>query len=543
MISKVLSSSHTVNSATPPSTPEIQRRIARHKETHSTLVDLDKDLFLSKLLLHLRLSNEVENTLIAKFLEVKALIVKEEIALNDKDILFTCVAKILFAQAPLDDQKTSIEGALKKCTNGYFLPRGQIIVNFLKEPSTPEVLEASVLSQLADQLNSVQNFSCTLIFPTLKTIIKANLYNQFQKIPPVSGEAALNKVRADLLQWTKDSHFNKKQVITVEKGDFAKLAWLAIPHIEDPKLILLYAQFLTFLFFHDDIGDNRTALDSADSLAMVEERNNLFKAIFKGTGDPSLRNSTDPLIICAFELSDEISRIISETPPFKDSFNFDFFNNTLKSYFDFTTEETKEILHDQILGISGYAPKRVETSALKVCFALSAILSTIPVSQTQVEQRLNEVIYYGDLYVSYCNDLVSFVKEIQSTSYSLTMMFLLEQAKSAKIIDLDVAFIDEASLQDIFTKNPTIIRDAISMTIATIHSTYFSYIQKNKALRDPSDIQFAEQVIRPWMIGNAVWQEESDRYLNKSSFKGNLTEYVGHLLTTDVYQLIKVGQV
>ena len=542
MIYKVISVIQSLPEESPPSTPEVTRRLVTYKDANRELSELDKDSFLQKILLHLRLKKDVEEQVIQLFLKLNNLVKESQIDLIPKDIFFISITKIL---APLQNGISTpdkFEERLKAATNGFFLPRGQIIFSLLKDTSIDAIDSVETLSKVARQLSLVRPYPCTMVFHNIELMVTAQLYNQFQVVEPKTGPQGLENTRKELKEWAVNSGFSKKQIATVEVGDFAKLAWLTTPYLDDPKRILVYAKFLTFLFFHDDIGDSKEALEETDAAIKIKERNELFKKIFKQEISGEVRQSKDPLIKCAIELSETINGYISEASEEGIDLNLGFLQRTLDKYFEYTAEETEDILQKKILGTLAYGIKRLETSALKVCFALSAILNQVPITDEQLEKKeMKALIDSGDLHVSYANDLISFPKEITSMSYSLTMIYLLESAKAEGLISMDEAFITPESLELIYKQNQDLIINAIKSVVKSINTEYFSYIQAEKSLKDPEDIKFATTVVRPWITGNSTWQSESDRYLNSSGFKGNITEYVGHLLTNKGFRYCKIG--
>ncbi len=541
MIYKIISSSDFLDDETTATTPEITRRIAGYRESTPGVVELDKDLFFQKILLQLKLKGSIEREIIQSFCQLKETLEAEGVELLLKDIFFISLIKVL---SPLPDGMSSpdqFEQRLKKCTNGYFLPRGQIIFSVLKDILLEDVKSLNTLKKISHQLSLVKPFPCTLIFQNIELMVTTELYNQFQTVTPKSGATGLDQVRAELKDWISKSGFSKKQIATATAGDFAKLAWLTTPHLEDPELILMYAKFLTFLSFHDDLGDNKEALGERDAAAKIREKNEQFKRIFKNDIPQEWRMSKDPLIRSAIELSEAIHTKVAEAVKRDLHLNLGFFHRTLDDYFDFTAQETEDILNEKILTLSSYAPKRLETSSLKVCFALSAILNGIPMSDTQLEkQKMKDLIDTGDLHVSYANDVISFPKEITSTSYSLTMIYLLEYAKAEKIVSIDAAFISTDDLKQIYQQDKGIIVQAIKLAVTTVNTTYFAYIQSKKSLSDSEDKKFADIIVQPWIPGNGIWQSEIDRYLNSSDFKGNITEYAGYLVTKKGFQHHKI---
>lgn len=423
-----------------------------------------------------------------------------------KDLILYVVAMEKFTHSKNHFNEESYK-TLAEAFNGHFLPNGKVIMDAIVRQHTNPVDEVSFFTYLKAELHKHRPFPLTLIFHDLKLVVVGELHNRLRRSDHKCGPIVLDKMRMDLKKWVIDTGFDKLQQKTVEVGDFAKLAFNVTPFMDESHIddMNFYSRFLTFLFFHDDIGDNKESLDEKSKLEIISNRNDKFKQIMKGRIRVA-DTCTDKLLVAAQQIKDYITKIISENT----DLNYDFFLEEFDKYLDETLSRRQD--HIPPFG-SDYRKSILLTSSMYLRTSLLAILYRINIQASMFPQQAGEetdfsqTLKYQNLHVSLANDVVSSPREIQIQAHSLVMEKMAVRMHESDIITSDCLLIHK-KVKRFYEEMPekfiAALTDSISETNMMMRY-YCAY--SDKLSGDESRID--KIVIRPWIYGDGDWQAET----------------------------------
>jgi len=467
--------------------------------------------------------------------------------LNDCDAL--CLAALIHLHSKqIATTNATISTALSPILNGYSAPMGNAFTRkFLEAPIKAEDISAETIAPFERVKQSYAPFETTLIFPSIKFVLRGELLNLIPRPEIQSGEATLHRLRQDIQTWAETLGFSGDQIDTIKSGDFVQLAWRALPNLGPDKYkeILTYGKFLTFLFFHDDIGDNQeSVLSQATKLQEISLRNRDLTTLFSATSKEEIyshfRTSEDPIIRAAVEIMDFMIEISDELSLRGDYINLGYVHREVKNYLEATSKESKCVNDNVRINESLYlSDVRPYTSSLYACFAMSAILQRISIADDVLSQaKVKDLTFLGNELVSLPNDVISFPKEIEQRAFSLVQIKLVEKAIDQGLISSDSVFVSKDTIQIIMKDRPDLLVEAVRDVSRQTNTSMRAFSEQAQTTPRVAK-KFIDEVVIPWIPANGDWQNKSERYVRKLGLTGSLPDCIETLRASHSYTVVQ----
>ena len=275
-----------------------------------------------------------------------------------------------------------------------------------------------------------------------------------------------------------------RSLARLEAARFATLAARAYPELA-PEALELAADWITFLFFYDDLCDRHASPADAKSLRAAEDR---LLQLARTPGSRA-RDEEDPL---ARALDSILARVSARTGPRWRAR----FGERFAEYVEGVRWERALRVRREIPSLATYRRLRPLISAVYPCLDLAALLAGRP-AHARARALVEALELMANNYISWVNDIYGVDKErVEGTTANLVLVLRHEQALSW----------DDA------------IERAIEQCNAELRA--FRSLERELALLGiAGEGQLVAHVhaLQSWMRGNLDWHRETARYRDGSA--------------------------
>ncbi|GEM_PF-1788804 len=291
----------------------------------------------------------------------------------------------------------------------------------------------------------------------------------------------------------------------VEHAAFHHLSSL-VYQVEDGESLALVTNFITFLFFFDDMVDSSdseigTNIELIASVGEMMMMGVLGNRAFEGSCDdlavtPRLRWKIGALQNALADLTRRMLKITG------DQTALEFYTEAMSEYFEGNIIEARMRCSVETCDLPRYTDLRLAVSAVHPCLEIGAITRGLRVSDAvRNSDDFRELRRACNLSVSYINDLFSYRKEALAGETS-NLVHVLRSA-----LDLET-------------------QDALDRAAVVANKVVFEFVDGRDSRSWSEDERGYIELMEAWMRGNMEWYlAVNERYMGASSTDRAIPRY------------------